>query len=266
MRTICFFLLVLILVSSYARADEKRVFHWVDDTDYKPLIYRGADGKPCGVFFDIMTEAFRRLDISLRVETYPWVRAQKIVTEGKADGMITILTNARKPLFCGSEPILRAREHVFFNKSNPRANKIKTIRSLEEIRSFKVVEIIGSGWTKEKLRGFNVIWVPNMDSAFGMVVKGRADIFISNIFTGLAFVHGKIKAGGAEAKSYGNIAYDPIPLKTLAFRLLVRKDSPFADMLGEFNKILTQMRKDGTVKRILEKARLPYPDDAHGQK
>ncbi len=177
--------LLLALFLAYGPASAgKRAFHWVDDEDYPPLIYRGKDGKPAGIFYEIMTEAFHRLNIPLKVELYPWVRAQKIVAEGKADGMVTVLTKERKRLFLGSDPILLVCEQIFANKNNPRIEEIMSIRSLEEIKPFKVVEVIGSGWTKENLKGFNVIWVPNMDSAFNMLIKGRADIYIANGFVG----------------------------------------------------------------------------------
>ena len=250
-------LLALVLMFNTADAGNIKAFHWADDADDPPLIYRGADGKPTGIFYEIMTEAFHRLGIPLKVETYPWPRAQKIVADGKADGMVTVLTEERKSFFIGSDPILVASEHIFVNRNNPRIKEIMSIQSLKEIRPFRVVETIGSGWTKENLHAAKINWVPNMDSAFNMLIKGRADIFIANGFTGAAFIRKKIKEGNSFSEGYKRIVTNPYPLRSIAFRLLVRKDSPFVKIINEFNKVIHRMKEDGTMRKILEGAQMP---------
>ena len=262
MQILACLVLALVAMPDIAGAGDIKAFHWVDDEDYPPLMYRGADGKPAGIFYEIITEAFRRLDIPLKVKVYPWVRAQKIVAYGKADGTVTVLTGSRKQFFLDSDPILLVCEHIFVNRDNPRIKEIMSIRSLKEIRPFKVVEVIGSGWTKENLKGFNITWVPDMDSAFNMLIKGRVDIFIANSFTGAAFIKKKIKEGNSFSEGYKSIITNPYPLKTIAFRLLVRKDSPFAKMIDDFNETIHQMQMDGTIEHILEGAHLPQHGDA----
>ncbi len=252
-----YLLLAFMLMLNSADAGNIKGFHWADDADGPPLIYRGSDGKPTGIFYEIMTEAFHRLGIPLKVETYPWPRAQKIVADGKADGMITVFTDARKPFFIGSDPILVASEHIFVNRNNPHIKEIMSIRSLNEIRPFRVVETIGSGWTKENLQAAKITWVPEMDSAFNMLIKGRADVFIANGFTGSAFIKKKIKEGKSFSEGYKRIVTNPYPLRMITFRLLIRKDSPFVKKINEFNKVIHQMNKDGTMRHILEKAQLP---------
>ncbi len=266
MQIVTCLLLALVFMPNSADAGDIKAFHWVDDEDYPPLIYRGTDGKPVGIFYEIMTAAFRRLDIPLKVELYPWARAQRIVADGEADGMVTILTDARKPFFLDSDPILLVCEHIFVNRNNPRIKEIMSIRSLKEIRPFKLVETIGSGWAKENLQGFNITWVPDMDSAFNMLIKGRVDIFLANSFTGAAFIKKKIKAGKSFSEGYKSIITNPYPLKTIAFRLLVRNDSPFAKVLDDFNDTIHQMQMDGTIQHIREGAQLSLRDDARNQK
>jgi len=266
MRIMTCLFLALVLMCQSADAGEKKPFHWVDDADYPPLIYQGKDGKPAGIFYEIMTEAFRRLDIPLQVEVYPWSRAQKIVASGRADGMVTVLTESRKELFLGSDPIFLVSEHIFVNKNNPHIEEIKAIRSLKAILPFKVVEIIGSGWTKENLIGANIIWVPEMDNAFNMLIKGRADIFIANRFVGAQFLKEKLRERGKNSEGYKNIVTTPYPLKTIAFRLLIQKKSPFVKILDRFNDTIHQMQQDETIKHILERSQLPQLDGAHNQR
>ena len=246
--------------------DEAEAFYWVDDEDYPPLIYRGTDGEPAGIFYEIMTEAFRRLGIPLKVELYPWPRAQKILAEGAADGVVTVLTNKRKPYVISSDPILLASEHIFANENNPRIDEIMAIRSLKELRSFRVVETIGSGWTEEKLQGAKIIWVPDMDNAFLMLITNRADIYIANGFTGAYFIRKKINIGDSSSEGYKHIITNPYPLSTIAFRLLIKDDSPYVSIIDDFNSTIHQMQLDGTIQRIIEEARLPQPSTDGNQK
>ncbi|NPA24503.1 MAG: amino acid ABC transporter substrate-binding protein [Deltaproteobacteria bacterium] len=266
MKIVTCLLLMLVLMCNSAYAAEKKPFHWVDDADYPPLIYRGTNGKPKGIFYEIMTEAFHRLDIPLKVEVYPWARAQKIVTDGKADGMITVLTDSRKKIFLGSDPILLVSEHIFVNKNNHRIKEIMAIRSLKAILPFKVVETIGSGWTDEELNGAHIIWVPRMDNAFNMLIKNRADIFIANGFTGAAFIKKKTREGSSYSEGYKNIITNPYPLRTIAFRLLIRKDSSFTNIIDRFNETIHRMQMDKTIQHILEGGRQLPLDGAQNQR
>ena len=257
MKLIAWLFFTFALMVHSVNAGETKAFHWVDDEDYPPIIYRGKDGKPAGIFYQIMTEAFHRLDIPLKAEVYPWARAQKIVAEGKADGMITVLTEPRKKFLVGSDPILLVSEHIFASRNNPRIKEIMSIRSLEEIKAYRIVELIGSGWTEEKLKGAKITWVPQEENAFKMLISNRADIYITNDFLGAAFIKKKIEEGGEFAEGYKSIIINPYPLKTIAYRLLIRKDSPFVKILDEFNKTIHQMQMDGTLRQILDANRLP---------
>ena len=261
----CLFYTFVLMINSI-NADEMKAFHWVDDADYPPLIYRGTDGKPAGIFYQIMAEAFHRLDIPLEVSTYPWARAQKMISEAKADGIVTVLTKPRKQFLVGSDPILLVSEHIFVNRNNPRIKEIMSIRSLKTIQPYRVVETIGSGWTEEELKGSEIIWVPTMDSAFKMLIKDRADIFIANGFVGAAFLQKKIRDGGSNSEGYKSIITNPYPLRTIAFRLFIRKDSPFIKILDDFNRTIHQMQTDGTIRRILEGTHLPQLDGVHNQR
>ena len=239
--------------------DGTEAFYWIDDEDYPPLIYRGADGEPAGIFHIIITEAFRRLGIPLKIELYPWPRAQKLLAEGVSDGVVTVLTNKRKPYVISSDPILLASEQIFANENNPRIDEIMAIRSLQELRSFRVVETVGSGWTEEKLQGAEIIWVPDVDNAFLMLVTNRADIYIANGFTGAYFIRKKINIGDSSSEGYKHIITNPYPLSTIAFRLLVKDDSPYVRIIDDFNSTIHQMQLDGTIQRIIEGAGLSQP-------
>ena len=251
-----FLISLFIVTASVANAAESRPFIWADDENYWPAIYRGEGGKPAGIFNDIMSDLFARIGIPLRKAVYPWKRAQHLVKTGKADGMVTVYTKERKAFTSATEPVWEVGESLFFRRDNPKACRILKVNSFDDLKGLTLVDNQGSGWTKDNYQAHgieNVIWVPDVDSAFNMLAKGRADAFIMfdlNAYNVLA----KRKARETDRTGgYHNIVAITPTFATLAFRLLIRKDSPFAKRIPDFNRVLKAMKADGTYQRIRQK-------------
>ncbi|QOP46451.1 substrate-binding periplasmic protein [Sulfurimonas paralvinellae] len=249
------FLVAILLIFSSVKADSSKAFYWTDDEDYPPLIYRGADGKPTGILYDIMKEAFHRLDTPLKVDVYPWNRSQKMVKNGTSDGMVSLVTKERSLFTKASDPILLSSEYIFVNKNNPHLHEIMSVRSLKDLKPFKIVEALGAGWTQANLKGFKIEWVPNIGNAFEMLIKERADIYIANGYTATDFIEKKVRIGNTLSQGYKKIIMNPYPIKTVAFRLLINKNSTYVDILDKFNKVINQMKMDGTIDAIIAKRR-----------
>ncbi len=251
-----FFIFILLIIATVSNATDKNSFVWVDDENYWPAIYRGKDGKPAGIFNDILTEAFMRLGIPLKKAVYPWKRAQKMVKDGEADGMVTVHTKARQALTLATEPIWNIDETLFFRRDNPKACEMLKINSFGDMKNLTVVDIIGSGWTEDKYKKYgikHIIWVPSVDIAFNMLAKGRADIFIMFDLNAYNILSKKRVTKGILLKGYENIITISPIFSSLPFRLLIRKNSPFAKKIDDINRVLKKMKKDGTYQRIKEK-------------
>ena len=95
-----------------------------------------------------------------------------------------------------------------------------------------------------------------MSNAFNMLIKGRVDIYITNGYTGADFIKREISNNGSSLRGYTSIITNPYPLKTIAFRLLIRKDSPFVTILDQFNQTINHMKMDGTIEHIIEGKKL----------
>ncbi len=245
-------MVVLLSLQVWAHSSS-RPFIWADDEDYKPLIYRDENGKSAGVFYDVVTEAFRRMGVPLQNRLYPWSRAQKLVKEKKADGMVTVYTKSRQKFLVASEPIVTVEERVFVSKNNPKLREILSIDSIEGLKKFVIVDTMGAGWSKENLKGMKIIWVPTPESALNMVASGRADIYLMNNFAGPYFIKEQIKKGGPLHDKLQDVVMGRFPFAKMQYRLLIRKDSPYVKIVDKFNKTLREMRKDGTCGRIVQK-------------
>ena len=246
------FVLLLVLINISEAG--KRPFIWADDEDYCPAIYRDANGKVAGIFNDILTEAFKRLGIKLKKGVYPWKRAQKLVKEKKADGMVTVYTKERRKFMVASKPIWYIKETIFFRRDNPKACKMLKINSFEDMKDLVLVETIGSGWAKEQYEKHgikNVVWVPTIESAFNLLAKGRVDAYMMFNLNAYSMLLKRQEAQEGPLKDgYQQIIAIAPPFTALPFRLLIRKDSPYANIIDKFNKVIEEMEKDGTYKRI----------------
>jgi len=260
-KKLCFIkkiiLLLFLIIFSFAKSNVNRPFVWADDENYWPAIYRNKDGKPAGIFNDILTEVFKRLNIPLEKSVYPWKRAQKLVKEGKADGMVTVWTKERQKFTVATKPLWYIHETLFFRRDNPKACKILRINSFKELQNLILVDTIGSGWSKEQYKKHhikNVIWVPTIDSAFNMLAKKRADIYIMFSFNAYNFLLKKKNiSGNPLSKDYQEIVAITPSFAKLPFRLLIRKDSPYVKKIKAINKVLEEMKKDGTYQKIIQK-------------
>jgi len=236
-----------------ATSSSKKVFHWIDDEDYFPFIYRDEQGRPVGVWTDVMKEVFRRLKIPLSVEFYPWKRAQKYVEEGRGDGMITALTEKRKPLFVATDPIYIVSERAFARSDNPRIEQILSARSIEDLKGFRIVDVIGSGWAEEHFKDLDVTWAPSYDSALNMLASGRVDIYVLAKYQGSMDIRKRISSHAPFSDGLRKVIVGPHTLSEIRYSLLIRKNSPFVGIVPEFNRVLRELHQDGSYQAILDR-------------
>ncbi len=247
-------LAIVILNVNAVSKNHQKPFIWVDDEDYKPYIYRGSDGKPQGVFKDIMTEIFKRLKIPLKSYVYAWPRTQTMLKSGKADGVITVYTKKRMKFLKATDPVLVIHEKILARKDNPKIKQILNIKKVEELKKFKVVDTIAAGWAKEHYKNFpNVIWAPTFANVFLMIANGRADIYVVPELPAIAGINEQIKKYPQYAKNLKKLIISKNSLADLKFRLLIRKNSPYVKIIPKVNAVLKQMKKDGSYERILKK-------------
>ena len=248
--------LLLLLASGNSPAIDSgngKAFHWIDDEEYYPFVSRNKQGKPSGIYHDLMKEIFRRLDIPLKAELYPWKRAQKLVTEGKGDGMITAMTRERSKHYLATNPVYSVSERAFARRDNPRIQQIMAVRDIQDLKGFKIVDTIGSGWTEEHFKGLNVIWAPSYSSAINMLANGRVDVYMLGKYPGLADLQQRIEKGSPYAEGLKKIIPGPHQLAEIGYSLLIRKNSPYANIIPRFNQALEQLKREGVYQAIVDR-------------
>lgn len=250
--SLCNFLFSLIIllclpVQSVAQA---AVFH-ISHDDYKPFHwYDEHDQITKGIFVDICEEILRkRLGYEVVYHQYPWIRAQNMVEDGREDAFITTPTPKRlEYTVVGQVPFALMKKVIFTNKDNPQLEKIKKIKNVEELRPYRLLEYLGSGWSLLRLvqeHNLSVEYSAEIDQVLEKLALGRGDIFIEDP----RLVHYNLKILGLT----GKVVETPSVLEETEFKLCISRKSPFVAILPQIDQMLIEIRDDGTLQKILDK-------------
>lgn len=113
------FLVCLLLPVHSVFADQKVVIGF--DAGYPPFSYVNDAGKPAGIYTEILTKAFQKIEgYSVEIKGYPWKRLMKMVEEGQVLGAYPpYYWPTKRPWMSPySEPILTERVTVYCNRKS----------------------------------------------------------------------------------------------------------------------------------------------------
>ena len=214
--------------------------------DYEPISW-SVSGLMRGVLIDIVDEAIvKRMGIAVEHRGYPWARAQAMVKVGDADAFLTVATPERgEYTTAGNEIVLSLENVAYISARHPRRRDLEQVKTLADFKPYLMGAYLGSGWAKTHLAEHRVHWAPRIATILGMIGAERIDAFVD----------------AAQAVRYHvrrlNLDADIIELAPIFdmvnFRLCIRKNSPYAARLDQFDQAIRAMRKDGTLERIYNK-------------
>ncbi len=243
MQKIILFLICLLLpLPAYAQDTMRMVYF----ENFPPFSWR-EDDQMQGILIDVVNEAIQvRMGIPVSHVGYPWARAQKMVRDGEADAFVTIPTLERKEYTqVSSEPVIITKVTLFTNVNHERMEEFKNIKVIPDLKSFMLVDYTGNGWAHENLAGFNVDWSSHMDNVLHKLAHNRGDLFVQVS----QVTHYTIKRLGLE----DIIVEIPTVLDSATFNLCIGHNSPFIDIIPNFDEIMSDMRNDGKLQEIYDK-------------
>ncbi len=206
------------------------------------------NGQDKGILVDIANEAIqKRMGIAVSHHIYPWERAQHLVKEGNLDAHITNGPLRKEWAEHSNEVVMELTWGIFVKAGNPKLEQIKKAKSLEELKPFQFIDYIGNGWAKANLvdKGFNVYLVPAPATIFSLLAKGRGDMNIMPSLQGRYYIR--------DLGLQDQIVELPPVTPAIPFHLVIGKKSPFTKILPEFDKVIRQMKEDGSLQAIIDK-------------
>lgn len=214
----------------------------------KPAHYIDKAGNVTGNVYEFVRAIQRKIGSNDKVHLVPWNRAYKIATDPRKKNVLlfsTTFTEERRKLFKWVGPI-DVTSWIFYAKKN---SKIK----IKKIEDAKKVNGIGCylGDVREaylRKRGFeNLVVAKENHHNFAILLAGRIDLWIASYRS--ATMH----AG----KEFHKIK--PVfTVKRFGLYLTFHKNTS-DKIVKKWQKAYTQLRNDGTLKKIYSKYNLPVP-------
>jgi polar amino acid transport system substrate-binding protein len=215
---------------------------------YAPFSFPNEDKTMTGIFVRGMSAVAKKLDWQISYAGYPWARAQQVLRDGGADAYCTVPTDDRRAyaVFCPT-PLFQIVTAAHFLPENPRAEEIRAIRSMDDLRKFKVADFLGNGWAEARFKGWEKYeWVPNMETVVRMLMAGRVDLAIEapeliNFY--------KKKLGVAEKTE--QVALDFVPGVSQPFTFGLRKSVEGSEQrIAEFEAAQQVLIADGSLAKV----------------
>ena len=239
----CLLFFLCMVGALYAQEEMKIVYF----ENYQPFSWKNDSGMMQGIMIDVLNEAIQtQMGIRISHKGYPWRRAQKMVRNGDADAFVTVPTAERREYTeISTEAVLTVEVTMFTRKGHPRIGEFRKIKTISDLKGFKLLDYIGNGWAEIKLAGFERELCPKMDNVFFKLAKGRGDLFVQ----GSQVSHYTIK----RLKLEDQIVEIPNVLESTSFNLCIGKKSSYVKIIPDFDETLREMRESLKLKEIYDK-------------
>ena len=218
----------------------------------KLLLYSGdpplshVEGQPpAGLYYDIVTTIFNRMDIKYEIETLPFKRALHYAYNG--DGIVVGIgkTNERSLKLDFSKSIYDSTVVAFV-----RNDKVFNFSSIEDLKDKTVATKLGwsYGASFDQARQQNLLHAVDgkPENSFRSILLGRIDVFVDNRLSGIETMK-TLKAENA-------ITILSHPIKIFPHYLGFKKNR-HTDSIKRFNQQLDNLKSDGTYEKILSNYR-----------
>ncbi|MFV3131545.1 substrate-binding periplasmic protein [Niveispirillum sp. KHB5.9] len=204
--------------------------------DFAPFSQVDAAGRVRGMFVDATDNIMRdKLGQPVEHQAFPWARAQAMVKGGEADGFMTVPTPERLTYALASaKPVYSFPMCIIASPDNPKLEALRRVRTLEDLRPFRVGHYIGSGWADVNLRplGLDIQWAADLTGAMRLVANGRVDALVDNA------VSMRLRLTGPEF--HGKLVELPNALARQPYHFCIGRESPFADLMPQVDMLLAK--------------------------
>jgi polar amino acid transport system substrate-binding protein len=219
----------------------------VGDKSYPPYSFE-KDGKPKGVYVDIIKSAFKKIDgYDVEFKMVAWKRAMAFIKSGKYIGYFPPYNVKERAKWSKlSEPILSEATIVFAKETilNGKKRYPQDFYGLTLCmnRGFSIVAGAGEDMLRAiKNKKIKYIEANDNKACLNRVSRGMADFYINDQFIDIS-KFSDIKRGLQANENFGHIGFT---LKTKAY--------PFIDELQKkFNKTILNMKSSGEIEKIVK--------------
>jgi polar amino acid transport system substrate-binding protein len=242
-----FVILAVLITAAPLYAEDVMKFGYADTAE--PMSWKGEDGNVCGILIDIANEVVqKRMKITVSHQAHPWARTQKLVQDGVIDALITNGDVRSEWAVHTKEAVFPYEQKVLTNVKNPKIEQLRKVKTIEDLKPFKLIVHRGEGWAGKYIvgkEGFDYHSVTDHEMVYQLLAKGgRGDASAVN---GLVANH-TIKKLGLKGQLDTVATLDSVP-----FHFVIGKNSPYTKILPQLDEIIREIKEDGTLEKIFSK-------------
>ncbi|MCK5882605.1 MAG: transporter substrate-binding domain-containing protein [Bacteriovoracaceae bacterium] len=204
-----------------------------------------------GMIAEIVKEVFEgELKIKVIPDVNPWNRAQRQVELGRADFMVSALTDLRLGYAIASElPFVEMSLHIFSMSTHPKSNLISKVKSAQDLIDNNLTSVTnrGNGWHKKNIenKGVKTHLVSDENDAILFLKHKQADVMIDT----LVATNKVIKEQGLTDIVVANKK----KFELVKFYLMVSKKSKYSSLMPKINKAFYKLKKSGVIRKIISR-------------
>ncbi|MBL3826700.1 MULTISPECIES: substrate-binding periplasmic protein [Marinobacter] len=226
-------------------SDEPLLFcnsHW------PPYSYGNDDGLAIGGYaVDFLHEVSGRIARPVELRILPWLRCLKMAEDGDVDGIMLLTENEeRKQFLLMSRPIISDANLLWYRIDSPHALPRSRFADLQGLRigvvtGFNYGEPFNTAVVQSNLM---VDEAPSILGNFRRLDRHWIDVFLVNRMAADYALHDYPLLKARMVAHEG-------PFESVGFRIGLAKAGRAAGLLADIDKVLEDMREDGTIDRIM---------------
>jgi len=235
-------LLSWIILSAQICANERiQVYGY---SDYLPYM-DGNKEDAKGLYSVLIKEIFKRADVDIKLEIYPWVRALYFAEKGKGGFGLLFKSKARLKIFDYSDEVFPERMYLYTLKG-----KDFKFDNIDDLRGKKIGIVRGYSYGESfnkaiKDKKVNVQSVRNDDLNFKKIMGGRIDCLISSELLASIYIN--------KHHLEDRIVNLEKPVEDGKVYFVFAKQMNRRNILIKFNQAMVDMKKDGSFQKIIDK-------------
>ncbi|MCB2145180.1 MAG: transporter substrate-binding domain-containing protein [Deltaproteobacteria bacterium] len=230
-------------------------------SDPWPPFTIGKEGGPAqgGISIELCREIFSRLGLNFTSQILPWKRALGYLKTGEADLTFPLVQNQERSTYIAfTDIVMNDKSRVWFlaqRKGSP--IEWETVEDLKPytigvVNGYSHGEIFQQAIEKGILKTERCM---SYEQGIRKLLHSRMDILLGNesVINSLIRSHPEWK---------GKLKFTPKFSSQHAYRIGISRKSPVAGLIPEINRLILEMKTDGTIDQILspDPVHNPWPD------
>ncbi len=216
--------------------------------------FSGETLKDKGVSIKIISEAFKRVGYSTKIQFYPWKRALEMTKQGRFDGIAPIwYTKERTQWYAYSHRLYTPSLMGVFSKQGHGIS----VNGYEDLKPYHLGYVLGFAYSPvfyDNLPEFTAAYYYTPLELMGALVKGKIEIAIMGKHQGDFLLTQNFPGSKNKYKFM-----EPV-IETRTHHLAMsKKTENYKTKLADFNKGLSMILRDGRLKKILAEYDMAEP-------